>query len=207
MAGKLILARHHQSEYNKEGRWTGLHDPHLDAYGAMKSREMGSLIQDFDIHHAFTSALTRTKETLRHMLGSGVCATHHAPELNERDYGELTGKNKWEVQAAIGEEAFKTLRRSWDHPMPGGESLRMVYERAMPFYTGTIVPHVMSENNVLIVGHGNTLRALIKHIESISDEDIAGVEMPFGAVYIYVIDSQGWMLEKEIRRIDSEVPA
>lgn len=208
MAGKLLLARHHQSEYNKRGLWTGLHDPHLDEYGAAKSREMGALVRDIDLHHAFTSALIRTKETLAHMLDNDRISTvDHAPELNERDYGAFTGKNKWEVRAEIGEAEFKKLRRSWDYPVPGGESLKMVHDRAVPFYTGTIVPLIAAEKNVLVVGHGNSLRAILKHVESIADDDIADIEMPFGAVIMYEIDAEGRMRSKEVRHIDSEVPA
>jgi 2,3-bisphosphoglycerate-dependent phosphoglycerate mutase len=206
MAGKLMIARHHQSEYNKRGLWTGLHDPPLDEYGAAKSLEMGELIRDVEVHRAYSSALTRTKETLIHMLGDRQPAIEHAPLLNERDYGEFTGKNKWEVLARIGEEQFKKLRRSWDHPVPGGESLRMVHDRAVPFYLATIVPYALVQN-VLVVGHGNTLRALLKHIESISDEEIADVEMPFGAVFVYTINQDGRMCSKEIRATNSDVPA
>lgn len=209
MTGKLILARHHQSEYNKLGLWTGLHDPSLDDYGAQKSQEMGRLIEDLDVQHAFSSALMRTKETLAHMLGATkrIVPVVHAPELNERDYGEFTGKNKWEVLEEIGEEKFKLLRRSWDHPVPGGESLRMVHTRTVPFYLSNIVPPVLENKNTLVVAHGNSLRAILKHIEDISDEDIAEVEAPFGTILIYDIDSRGRMLGKEIRATDSEVPA
>ena len=202
----LLLARHHQSEYNKLGLWTGLHDPPLDVYGVGKSKEMSALVCDLELHQAFTSELRRTKETLAHMLGDRAVPTTHAVALNERDYGDFTAKNKWDVLAQIGEGEFKKLRRSWDYSVPGGESLQMVHDRAVPFYRSAIIPHALVRN-VLVVAHGNSLRALIKHVESVSDEAIADVEMPFGAVYLYTIDAEGRMASKEVRQIASDVPA
>jgi 2,3-bisphosphoglycerate-dependent phosphoglycerate mutase len=202
MAGKLILARHQESEWNKVGKWTGLQDRHLTEDGFINSEHMGILIKDLHIDQAYTSMLVRSIETLSCMMN--VCERvdvpiEHAAALNERDYGDYTGKNKYEMQALLGDDEFKRLRRSWDYPIPHGESLKMVYERTVPFFTGTIVPKVMAGQNVLIVAHGNSLRSLVKYIENISDEGIADVEFPFGMIIVYDIDDHGKMLRKEVR--------
>lgn len=208
--GKLILARHHESEWNKLGKWTGLRDRHLDQYGFDKSGDMGLLIKDIEIHQAFASMLVRSIETLSCMLTTCMrydVPTEHSAALNERDYGDYTGNNKWEMEQQLGEEAFKQLRRGWDYPIPHGESLKMVYDRVVPYYLSTIVPCVTSGKNTLVVAHGNSLRTMIKYIEHISDDAIADVEMPFGAIIIYDIDAQGYMIHKEVRQISSHVPA
>lgn len=210
MSGKLILARHHESEWNKLGKWTGLRDRHLDDYGFEKSGDMGLLIKDIQIDRAFASMLVRSIETLSCMLN--VCnrtevPTEHSAALNERDYGDYTGKNKWEMEQLLGEEDFKKLRRSWDYPPPNGESLKTVYDRAVPYFEQNILPLVNQGKNVLVVAHGNSLRTLIKYIERVSDEGIADIEMPFGAIVIYDLDAEGYMVHKEVRQTESQVPA
>lgn len=208
--GKLILARHHESEWNKLGKWTGARDRHLTDYGFEKSAEMGSLIKDFRIDQAFASMQVRSIETLSCMLDS--CddlrvPTEHSAALNERDYGIYTGKNKWDMEKELGEEAYRKLRRGWDVPIPEGETLKMVYERAVPFYLSHILPPILAGKNVLVVAHGNSLRAITKYIENISDEGIADVEIPFGMVIIYDVDVAGRMTHKEVRQAASNVPA
>ncbi len=210
MSGKLILARHHESEWNKLGKWTGLRDRHLDPYGFKKSEDMGLLINDIRIDRAFASMLVRSIETLSCILN--VCnrfnvPTEHSAALNERDYGDYTGKNKWEMEKILGAEEFRKLRRGWDYPIPKGESLKMVYERTVPYFTKTVLPLVKEGKNVLVVAHGNSLRTIIKYLEGIPDEHIADVEMPFGAILIYDIDSSGKVLKKEVRQTESQVPA
>jgi 2,3-bisphosphoglycerate-dependent phosphoglycerate mutase len=127
--------------------------------------------------------------------------------LNERDYGEYTGKNKWDMEKLMGEEEFARLRRGWDYPIPHGETLKMVYDRVVPYYLSTIVPLINDHKNTIIVGHGNSLRALIKYIENHSSDDMEKVEMPFGAVCIYTLDSTGKMRTKNIRLLESTVHA
>lgn len=210
MTNKLILARHHESEWNKLGKWTGSRDRHLDQYGFDKSSEMGNLIKDIPIDYAFASMLVRSIETLSCILT--VCKlysvpTEHSAALNERDYGEYTGKNKFEMRDILGDEEYNKLRRGWDYPIPKGETLKMVSDRAVPFFLEKIVPKVNEGKNVLVVAHGNSLRTLIKYIENISDEGIAEVEMPFGAIIIYTLDEQGHMTSKEVRQTESNVPA
>ncbi len=210
MNGKLILARHHESEWNKLGKWTGIRDTHLTDYGFEKSKDMGVMIKDLQIDCAFASMQVRSIETLSCMLN--VCErysvpTEHAAALSERDYGDYTGKNKWEMEKVLGEEEFKKLRRGWDYPIPNGESLKMVSDRVIPYYKSKILPEIMAGKNVLVVAHGNSLRTLMKYIEHISDEGIADLEMPFGAIIIYDVDTEGFFLHKEVRQTESEVHA
>lgn len=210
MKGTLLLARHHESEWNKLGKWTGSRDRHLTEYGFQKSNDMGFLIKGIHVDRAFASMQVRSIETLSCMLNTCELydvPTEHSAALNERDYGVYTGKNKWEMEQLLGEEEFTKMRRGWDYPLPEGESLKMVSERTIPYLTETILPHVAAGEQVLVVAHGNSLRTIIKHIEKVSDEDIATVEMPFGSIVIYTLDDTGHMITKEIRQTDSQVPA
>lgn len=210
MIGKLIIARHHESEWNKLGKWTGLHDSHLTEYGFKKSEDMGLLVKDINIDQAFASMEVRSIETLSCMLN--ICEryevpTEHVAALNERDYGDYTGKEKWEMEKILGEEEFKKLRRGWDYPIPNGESLKTVYNRSVPYFLEKILPRVKEGKNVLVVAHGNSLRTIIKYIENISEEGIADVEVPFGAIVIYDLDDAGHLISKEIRQTESIVNA
>lgn len=208
--GKLIIARHNESEWNRLGKWTGTRDRHLTDNGFEKSEDMGLLIKDFHIDYAFASMQVRTIETLSCMLS--VChlydvPTEHSAALNERDYGDYTAKNKWQMEQILGKEEFEKLRRGWDYQIPHGESLKMVYDRVVPFFLKTILPKLNDGKNVLVVAHGNSLRALIKYMESISDEGIADIEMPFSGLYIYDLDEAGHMIHKEARYLTSPLPA
>ncbi len=127
--------------------------------------------------------------------------------MNERDYGDYTGKNKWEVQKEIGEISFEKLRRSWDHPIPHGETLKQVYGRVVPYFTSHILPLLKTGKNILLVAHGNSLRALMKYIEGVSDEGIENLEMMWGAVIIYTFNTDGKMIDREERTVESYVPA
>ncbi len=203
--GKLVIVRHQESEWNKLGQWTGSRDVHLTEGGFAKSKELGELVEDICFDHAFASMQVRSIETLSSILSvcmaDSVLPTEHVSALNERDYGDYTGKNKWEMEKIIGEEEFNKIRRGWDCPIPNGESLKMVYERVVPFFTETVVPMIDNGKNVLIVSHGNTIRALMKYIERISDEDISSVEMLFSDIVIYSLDGDGHMINKEVRSL------
>lgn len=191
--------------WNKAGLFTGKEDVHLTAEGFKMSEAVGALIRDIHISKVFTSAQVRSMETeICMMNGSGqYCAgTMHASALNERDYGIYTGLNKFEKERELGEEEYNELRRGWDYPIPGGETLKQVYERVLPFFQQEILPLLNKGMNVLVVSHGNTLRALIKYLENISDEEIVNVEMPFHEVYIYELDAEGHKINKEIRKIE-----
>lgn len=210
LPGTLIIARHHESEWNKKGKWTGTRDVHLTEYGFAKSAEMGELLRGTRIDAAYASMQVRAIETLSCMLNA--LNLYHIPSeyvhaLDERDYGDYTGKNKWEMKEAVGEEVFEHMRRDWKYPIPGGETLQMVYERVVPFYTSVVVPLLASGRTVLLVSHGNALRALTMYLESIPPERAAEVEMLFGAVVLYRVDDGGRLVTKEVRTVTSEVNA
>lgn len=206
--GKLVIVRHQESEWNKLGQWTGSRDVHLTPFGFEESEEMGEMIKDICFDQAFASMQVRSIETLSSILSvclaDGILPTEHVSALNERDYGDYTGKNKWEMEKLLGEEEFNKLRRGWDYPVPNGETLKMVYERAVPFFLERVVPLVNKGKNVLVVAHGNTIRSLMKYIEKISDEDIADVEMPFTDISIYDLDSEGHMIDKEVKTLKNK---
>ncbi len=207
---KLIIVRHHESEWNKLGQWTGIRDTHLTPYGFQKSTEMGLLLKDIHIDLAFASMQVRSIETLSCMLEAlnlFHVPTTHTAALNERDYGDYTGKNKWEMEQLIGEKQWNSIRREWDCPVPNGETLKMVYARVVPFFLGHILPLLQQEKNVLVVSHGNAIRALIKYIEQVSDEEVCHIEMLFGGVLIYDLDQEGHVLHKEVRKVSSDVNA
>jgi 2,3-bisphosphoglycerate-dependent phosphoglycerate mutase len=206
--GKLLLVRHAESEWNLLGKWTGRTDIHLTDNGRDQAARVGEMLKDIELHHAYTSEQIRTVETLTHVLeGAKKELTHErSGQLNERDYGDYTGLNKWEVLEQLGEDTFTRIRRSWDEPIPNGETLEMVHERAVPFYKDHILPKLLEGKNVIVVSHGNTIRALIKYLEDISHEGIAEVEMPFGHVLLYHVDATGKHHSKEMRKIDIKPP-
>ncbi len=204
--GRLLLVRHTESEWNEKGIWTGTRDAKLSMKGFEDARLLGEAIRTITIHHAYTSLQTRTMETLSSMLGTmqqPVVPITRDKSLNERDYGDYTGKNKHEMKDVLGEELFDKTRRGWDVAIPNGETLRNVYERIVPYYLSEILPRLKLGENVLVVSHGNALRALIKYIENISDEDIENVEMMFGGVLIYGISDTGRSFYKEVKKTPS----
>ncbi len=208
--GKLIVARHHESDWNKKGLWTGIRDRHLTEYGFEKSREMGTLLSGMHIDHAFASMQVRSIETLSSMLDAlelYKIPTDHSSSLNERDYGDYTGKNKWDMEKLLGEDGWNNVRREWNCPVPNGETLKMVYERVVPYFLETILPHLQKGENILMVSHGNAIRALMKYIENIPDEEVKHIEMLFGSVVIYDLDKDGHVIEKEVRQVQSSVHA
>lgn len=205
--GKLILVRHTQSTWNAEGLWTGTRDVHLTDKGFEDARLLGDIIKDFHIDHAYASEQIRTMETLSSLLGTMRQMTvpiTRDKALNERDYGEYTGKNKHDMKALLGEELFEKVRRGYDVFVPHGETLKMVYERVVPYYKDIVLPRIVRGENVLIVSHGNALRALIKYIENLSHETIEQTEMMFGGAVVYSVNQEGIMVHKEIRKTTSQ---
>jgi len=198
----LVLVRHGQSEWNLLGQWTGLTDVSLTDDGRKEARRAASTLEDIDLHRAYTSKLQRAKHTLdeivEHLGRKDLLRTEH-DELNERDYGDLTGKNKWQVKDEHGEEKFNLWRRSWDHPVPGGETLKDVSERVLPFYEKHILEDLKNGKNVIVAAHGNSLRALIKYLEGVADEEAHTVEIMTGEVLVYEIDDSGKLIKKEVR--------
>lgn len=205
----LIVIRHGESEWNALGKWTGHTDVHLTSKGFSEAAKMGELLADIPIHHAYISQQMRTKETLEGVLDASRqfdVEYEVAPAINERDYGDYTGKNKWEMKEVVGEQAFHDIRRGWDVAIPNGESLKMVYERVVPFYKDVVVPRLNNGENILLVAHGNSIRSLVKYLESISDEEIGNVEMIFGTALLYKVDADGKKIEKTIMSIDTTPP-
>lgn len=212
---KLILVRHGQSQWNLENRFTGWWDVDLTEKGVAEASAAGVLMQDKGVEptYAFTSYQTRAIKTLH--LALEACNRLWIPEvkhwkLNERHYGGLTGLDKQETRDKHGEEQVHIWRRSFDTPppeleagsafdlssdpryagvpVPSTESLKLTIERVLPYWEQTILPVLASGETVIISAHGNSLRALVKHLSNISDEDITGLEIPTGQPIIYDFD-------------------
>lgn len=197
----LVLIRHGESEWNAKGLWTGLTDIPLNDKGKQEAKNAAKAIKDIKFDICFTSKLKRAKETLFIIgkeLGSNLPIKENKA-LNERDYGEFTGKNKWEIKKSLGEYEFIKLRRGWDRPIKNGETLKDVYNRVIPYYKKEILPKLIKDINVLIVAHGNSIRALVKFLENIKDQNILSVELKTGEIYVYQTDNKGNVVSKEIR--------
>lgn len=198
----LVLIRHGESEWNAKGLWTGLTDIGLSEKGRQEARAAARAIKNIKFNIAYTSVLKRSKETLHEIeteLEMVDVPTVEDAALNERNYGEYTGKNKWEIQKEVGEEEFLRIRRGWDVPIPGGEALKDVYNRVIPFYQNHILPNLKLGKNVLVTAHGNSLRALVKYLDNISDDDISKLEIALGEVYVYQVDKEGKITGKEMK--------
>jgi len=208
----LVLLRHGQSQWNLENRFTGWWDVDLSDRGIGEARAAGALLRDkgmaFDC--CFTSIQTRAIRTLHlvlHELQSLWLPVTKDWHLNERHYGGLTGLNKAETIAKVGEEQVKIWRRSFDIPpppldpdspyrvrgdrryegidIPHSESLKDTIARVLPYYQAAIVPQLRAGKRVIISAHGNSLRALEKHLSNIADADIVGLEIPTGQPIVY----------------------
>ncbi|WP_296679353.1 2,3-diphosphoglycerate-dependent phosphoglycerate mutase [Novosphingobium sp.] len=213
---RLILVRHGQSQWNLENRFTGWWDVDLTKKGEDEARAAGALLADKGMLPtvAFTSVQTRAIRTLH--LALEVAGRLWIPEtkdwrLNERHYGGLTGLNKAETAALHGEEQVKIWRRSFDIPpppqepgsqfdlaadvryagiaVPGTESLKDTIARVLPYYENAIVPQLRAGETVIIAAHGNSLRALVKHLSGISDDEITSLEIPTGQPIVYELDA------------------
>ncbi len=201
----LALVRHGKSSYNEKGLWAGLIDVPLTAQGEEEAKNAGDAIKDISFDIAFTSKLTRAQKTLeiiKQTLNNPTLTTQESSAINERDYGDLAGKNKWEIKEELGEELFLKYRRSWNFPPPNGEALKQVYDRVVPYFEEEILPHLKKGENVLIAAHGNSLRALVKYLESIADNEISKLEIGTGEVYLYTLDQTGRVISKEIRSVN-----
>lgn len=198
----LILVRHGQSEWNALGKWTGQVDIPLTEKGRQEAQKAAGHLRDLALHKAYTSQLSRAKQTLeeiKHTLEYAKLVTESHVALNERDYGDYTGKNKWEVAKQIGEEEFIKLRRSWDYPIPNGESLKDVHARVLPYYERRIEADLKDGRNVIIAAHGNSLRALMKHLEDVADNKVHEIEIGTGELLVYEISGSGKVISKQIR--------
>ena len=220
---RLILVRHGQSQWNLENRFTGWWDVDLTAKGEEEARAAGALLKAKGMlpSIAFTSFQTRAIRTLH--LALEAAGRVWIPEtkdwrLTERHYGGLTGLDKAETAAKHGDEQVKIWRRSFDIPppvledgsefdlkadpryagiaIPSTESLKDTIARVLPYYEAAIAPALRAGEVVLVAAHGNSLRALVKHLSGISDADITGLEIPTGQPIVYELDNNLAALER-----------
>ena len=192
----LVLVRHGQSEWNAKNLFTGWKDPGLTDQGLAEAKNAGKLILNESIQFDFmyTSMLSRAQKTGDIILG--VLNHKEIPivkneALNERDYGSLAGLNKDDARKKWGDEQVHIWRRSFDIPPPDGESLKDTADRVLPYFEAEIMPKVISGSSILIAAHGNSLRALIMKLDSISSEDIVKLEIPTGAPIQYEFTADG----------------
>lgn len=214
----LVLLRHGESTWNKENRFTGWTDVELTEKGKQEARNAGISMKNkgfiFDV--AFTSVLKRATDTLNLALEEMNYKLNikYSWKLNERHYGALQGLNKDETRKKYGDEQVHIWRRSYDvkppaleinderYPgndikyklltkdqLPLSESLKDTLKRTIEYYNSDIIQYLKNNKNVLVVAHGNSIRAIIKHIEKISDEEIMKVEIPTGIPYVYEFDN------------------
>jgi 2,3-bisphosphoglycerate-dependent phosphoglycerate mutase len=216
---KLVLVRHGQSTWNLENRFTGWTDVGLTEQGEGEAHTAGQLLRDnkytFDL--AYTSVLKRAIQTLWIVLqemGLEWIPVFNAWQLNERHYGALQGLNKAETAKEYGEAQVKIWRRSydvpppaleWDDPrharfdpryadlskgqLPATESLKITLERVLPFWHTTIAPVIKTGEHLLIAAHGNSLRAMVKYLDNVSDDEITELNIPTGIPLVYELDA------------------
>ena len=214
---KLVLIRHGQSQWNLENRFTGWWDVDVTEQGITEAKAAGQLMKAKGITPdiCFTSVQSRAIKTLNIALeemGRLWVPVTKNWQLNERHYGGLTGLDKAETAAKHGDEQVRIWRRSFDIPpppleadspydlskdpryagiaIPNTESLKDTIARVLPYWESTILPELKADKTVLISAHGNSLRALVKHLSGISDADITGLEIPTGQPIVYDLDSE-----------------
>ena len=190
----VVLIRHGESQWNLENRFTGWVDVPLSPKGEQEAREAGEKLRAFQFDHGFTSVLTRAIRTLEIVLdviGQPGLPVEQDQALNERMYGELQGLNKTETAEKYGEAQVKLWRRSYDVRPPGGESLQDTADRVLPYYRERIWPLLAKGETLLVAAHGNSLRALVMHLDRLSREEVLELNIPTGAPLLYELDDQG----------------
>ncbi|MEC7407011.1 MAG: 2,3-diphosphoglycerate-dependent phosphoglycerate mutase [Candidatus Thermoplasmatota archaeon] len=199
--GVLILIRHGQSVWNAENRFTGWTDVELSERGVGEAERAGDLLSEIRFGVVHTSGLIRAQKTAEIIMSrnnvSGKIPVMKDQRLNERHYGDLQGLNKAETAEKHGAEQVHIWRRSFDVPPPGGESLKMNAERTIPYFEEEIVPDLKEGKNVLVSAHGNSLRSIVMHIESISPEEIVSLEIATGTPMFYKYDIESGELTRE----------
>ncbi|MNJ95554.1 2,3-bisphosphoglycerate-dependent phosphoglycerate mutase [compost metagenome] len=196
----LILLRHGQSLWNLENRFTGWKDIDITKTGEEEALHAGELLKNEKIDIAFTSTLKRAQHTLNIILK--VCGIENIPvikdkQLNERCYGSLEGLNKSDTALKYGLDQVMIWRRSYDIAPPGGESLKDTAERVLPYYHKSIVPQLMEGKTVLVVAHGNSLRALMMFLEHLSPQEIINTELTTGIPKKYTMNKSLQILKME----------
>jgi 2,3-bisphosphoglycerate-dependent phosphoglycerate mutase len=196
---ELILLRHGQSQWNLENRFTGWIDVPLSAKGEAEARAAGEKLRGRRIDKVYTSVLKRAIDTATLALeaaGLGTPPIERDQALNERMYGDLQGLDKAESAEKWGAEQVKLWRRSYDVRPPGGESLADTAARVLPYWEARILPDLKAGRNVLVAAHGNSLRALVMHLDHLSREQVLELEIPTGVPLLYELDAAGRVLEK-----------
>ena len=226
MTKTLVLLRHGQSQWNLDNRFTGWVDVDLSDQGVAEAQAAGKLMRDeglaFDVVH--TSLLKRAIRTMQLAMAEADqlwVPVQRSWRLNERHYGGLRGLNKAETTARHGEEQVLIWRRSYDTPppemptsdpghpvhdrryqgldarvLPGTESLKLTLERVLPYWHDAIVPDLLADKTVLVAAHGNSLRAMVKYLDGISDDEITGLNIPTGIPLKYTLDDQLNVVDK-----------
>lgn len=217
---KIVLLRHGESVWNKENLFTGWTDVDLSDQGRIEAKRAGEVLkaEGFTFDLAFTSVLKRAIRTLWTVLDEldlMWIPVEHSWRLNERHYGALQGLNKAQTAAKYGDEQVLIWRRSYDVPppaleesdprfpgtdpryrdmkreeLPRTECLKDTVARFLPYWHGSIVPQIQAGKKVLIAAHGNSIRALIKYLDNVSDEEIVGLNIPTGVPLVYELDDQ-----------------
>ncbi|CAE6770761.1 2,3-bisphosphoglycerate-dependent phosphoglycerate mutase [Nitrospira defluvii] len=198
--GHFVLLRHGQSQWNLENRFTGWIDVPLSTKGGEEALAAAQQLSRYRLDRAFTSKLVRATDTLRIVLaaiGQGRIPIEENQALNERMYGDLQGLNKDETVNQYGAKQVEVWRRSYDVRPPGGESLKDTAARVLPYYQERIQPAVEKGDTVLIVAHGNSLRALVMHLEDLSSQQIVDLTIPTGALVVYALADQGKLVRQD----------
>lgn len=237
MSYTLVLLRHGESEWNRDNRFTGWTDVGLTARGEEEARQAGRLLMEAGVapEVAHTSVLVRSIDTLQltlQVMGLSWLPVRRSWRLNERHYGALQGLNKAETAAEHGQEQVQVWRRSYAvrppelerdderHPgydpryadlapdlLPAAESLRDVVDRMLPYWYDGIVPDLRSRGIVLVSAHGNSLRALVKHLDGIADDDIPSLNIPTGVPLVYTFDRELKVVESGYLGDPAEIAA
>lgn len=198
----LVLVRHGQSLWNEKNLFTGWKDPNLTEKGEKEALQAGLVLKEsgHKFHIMFTSVLLRAKRTgniiLQEMAQENLKIVENEA-LNERNYGDLSGLNKDDARKKWGEDQVHLWRRSFDIAPPGGESLKMTAERVIPYYKENILPLLKENQEIIVVAHGNSLRALIMKLDALSPEEIVGLEIPTGMPICYKINIEGKVENKD----------
>lgn len=189
----LIMVRHGQSQWNLENRFTGWRDVDITEQGRKEAQLAGKLLKEEVFEKAFTSTLKRAQHTLSIILEESIrkdLPVIISSALNERSYGQLEGFNKSETALKYGEQQVHIWRRSYDVAPPGGESLKDTADRVIVYFKEQIAPLLQKGKNILVVAHGNSLRALKMYLEQLSPEQISGIEIPTGIPLKYELDAE-----------------